>query len=146
MSFTGLKPYFKERLNSINSGALKEWQDAFNVANIPATLLDKAYHIEINPSTYLGSAHGCLAFNAGVRVRVFFKGYATPAAAIDKATEYADYIIKAACLSTSRLNQAKLKNILPSGVSIDPLDGSNDNAAILEIVFTCNLYLDPDAP
>lgn len=145
MSFTGLKPYFKAQIATINNGALTEWVDAFNVENIPATTLDKAYHIEINPSTYLGTAHGCLAFSAGVKVRAFFKGYKDASSAIDKATEYADYIIKAVCKSTARLNEAKLKNVLPSSVDIRALDGSNDNVAVVEMVFNCTLYLDPDA-
>jgi len=144
MSFTGLKPYFKTRLDSINSGALKEWADAFNVDNIPATALDKAYHIEIQPASYVGSAHGCLGFSASVRVRAFFKGHARPALAIDKAAEYVDSIIKECCKSTNRLNEPKVKNILPNSVDIKALEQSNDNVAVLDIVFSCTVYLDPD--
>jgi hypothetical protein len=146
MSFQSLKPYFKARLEAANGGALqgKEWQDAFNVDNIPSTALDGAYHIEIDPATYLGTAHSCLGFKAPVRVRAFFKGHKTAAAAIDKATLYADSIIKECCKSPNRLNQPSIKNVLPNSVDIRALAESNDNVALLDLLFDCALYLDPD--
>jgi hypothetical protein len=146
MSFQALKPYFKARLDAANSGALKgkEWADAFNVDNIPSTALDGAYHIEIQPATYLGTAHGCLGFTAPVRVRAFFKGYKTAAAAIDKATLYADSIIKECCKATQRLNQPLIKNILPNSVDIKALGESNDNTAYLDLLFDCQVIIDPD--
>lgn len=141
MSFTGIKPYFKNRLETLK---LKEWQDAFNVDNIPATILDKSFHIELLPATYLGTAHGCVAFQSQVRIRSAFKGAAKPALAVDKAAEYADSIIKECCKSTNRLTDAKLKNILPTSVDIKALEQSNDNVAVLEIIFSVTLYLNPD--
>lgn len=146
MSFQNLKPYFKARLEAVNSGALSgnEWQDAFNVDNIPSTVINGAYHIEIDPATYLGTAHSCLGFKAPVRVRAFFKGHKTAAAAIDKATLYADSIIKECCKSTNRLTQPLIKNVLPSSVDIKALAESNDNIAYLDLTFDCTVFLDPD--
>lgn len=149
-SFASLKPYFRARLNAIKldplatKGDLEEWPDAFNVDNIPATKINRAYHIELLLSNYQGTAHSCMGFNAQVRVRAFYKGFKTPSLAVDKAAEYADSVIKECCKSTNRLTQATIKNILPSSVEIKALDNSNDNIAYLDIVFNCLVYLDPD--
>jgi hypothetical protein len=143
MSFSTLLPYFRARL-SVRHPELNEWADAFNVDNIPATKLGKAYHVELLPANYVGTAHVILAFRAQVRVRVFVKGYAKPEQAVDKATSYADSIIKECC--KSRLTQPAIKNVLPISVDVKALALTNDNAAYLDLTFECNLMLNPDAP
>jgi hypothetical protein len=145
MSFSTLLPYFRARL-SVRHPELNEWADAFNVDNIPATKLGKAYHVELLPANYVGTAHVILAFRAQVRVRVFVKGYAKPEQAVDKATSYADSIIKECCKSTNRLTQPAIKNVLPISVDVKALALTNDNAAYLDLTFECNLMLNPDAP
>lgn len=144
MSFTALIPYFRARLTT-KCPELSEWTDAFNVDNIPATKIGKAYHIEVLPSSYVGTAHMVLGFRSQVRVRVFVKGYSKPALAVDKALQYADSITKECCKSTNRLTQPSIKNVLPISVDVKALALTNDNAAYLDMTFECNLMLDPDS-
>lgn len=143
MSFVNQLPYFRARLKARHP-ELEEWRDAFNVENIPSTKLNKAYHLEVLPASYVGSAHGCLGYRAQVRVRVFVKGHDKPAEAVDKAMIYADTITTECCKSTNRLTQPFLKNILPISVDVKSLDTSNDNVAILDMTFECTVMIDPD--
>ncbi len=143
MSFTSLKPYFRARMKALN---FAEHTDAFNVDNIPSTKIDKAFHIELLPASYQGTAHVALAFKAQVRIKAYAKGYKTPAEAVDKCQEWADSIVKECCKSTNRLTQTTgLKNVLPTSVDTQALNQTNDNVAYLELTFDATIFLDPDA-
>jgi hypothetical protein len=120
----------------------KEWEDGFNVENIPSTILDKSWHFVFNPSNYIGSAHTCLNFTAPVMLRVFLKGYRNPKEAIDTALLFADAIIKECTKPINRLNQPKIKNVLPGIVSVQELGSTNDNSVILELQFNCTIILE----
>jgi hypothetical protein len=142
MSFSTLRNYFEDRMITVDS-ELKEWEDAFNIDNIPSSILDKSWHIEFNPFSYnTGGAHTCLSFDCPVTLNVFFKGYRNPKEAIDTALIFADAIIKECTKPVLRLNQPKIKNVLPSLVSVRELDVTNDNAAILEIQFNCEVRIE----
>lgn len=144
MSFSKLKPYFQERLQAVDSG-LKEWKDAFNINNIPATIADKAWHIDLGPFNYLpGSAQTSLPFNCQVELSVIVKGYREPQLGVDKATALAESIVKEVCDPLNRLTQAKtrnIKNVLPNLVNIRRYSESNDNLVVIEIRFDCEIYL-----
>ena len=140
MSFVDLKPYFRDRLKAV-SPDLKEWKDAFNIENIPSTILNKSYHIDLGLMTYRGSAQTCFQYLAPVSIRVIFKGYREAYEAVDFATKYADSITTEVCATSNRLNQARIKNVLPTTVNIRQLADGNDNAAVLELGFDCALFL-----
>lgn len=141
MSFSTIRPYFQDRMIAVDS-ELREWEDAFNLENIPSTILDKSWHIQFNPMGYnTGGAQTCLSFDCPVTLSVFFKGYRNPREAVDTALIFADAIIKECTKPVQRLNQPNIKNVLPSLVSVRELDTTNDNAAILEIQFSCEVRL-----
>lgn len=140
MSFNTLSPYFESRMNAVDP-ELKEWEDAFNIENIPGTILDKSWHINFDTFNYTGSAHTCLSFDCLVTLNVFFKGYRNPKEAIDTALIFADAIIKECTNPVHRLTQPKIKNVLPGIVKVRPYEPSNDNAAILELQFTCEVIV-----
>jgi hypothetical protein len=143
MTFSTLRPYFEQRMLAVDA-ELKEWEDGFNIDNIPSSILDKSWHIQFNPFSYnTGGAHTCLSFNCPVTLNVFFKGYRNPKEAIDTALIFADAIIKECTKPVQRLNQPKIKNVLPSLVSVRELDTTNDNAAVLELQFNCEVKVEP---
>ena len=142
MSFSTLKPYFQSRMEAVDT-ELREWEDAFNVDNIPSTILDKSWHITFSPASYnTGGAHTCLSFECPITLRVFFKGYRNPREAVDMALIFADAILKECTKPVQRLNQPSIKNVLPNNVDIRELSDSNDNAAILEISFLCTVIIE----
>ena len=140
MSFTDLRPYFQARLAAVDPD-FREWEDGFNVDNIPSTILDKSWHLRFDPFSYVGTAHTCLSFDCGLTMSVFFKGYRNPQEAIDSALFFADAIIKECTNPVHRLNQPKIKNVLPSTVAVRELGATNDNAVVLEIQLTCEVIL-----
>lgn len=142
MSFINLRPYFEERMLAVDL-EFNEWEDAFNIENIPSTRLDKAWHFELGAFTYSGTAHTCLSFNCPVRLRVFVKGYRNPKEAVDLGTILSDAIVKEACKPSNRLNQPYIKNVLPSVINIQALTGSNDNVALLDMTFNCEVLVKP---
>lgn len=135
MTFFSLRQYFVDRMRNVDAD-LREWEDAFNVENIPASILDKSWHLSFSPFQYTGTAHTCLNFNAPTLLRVFLKGYRYPKEAVDRALNMADAIVKECTDPKNRLNQAGIKNILPGSIVIQELGSGNDNAAILEIQFS----------
>ena len=142
MSFKTIRPYFQERMSAVDA-EFREWEDAFNIDNIPATILDKSWHLRFQPFSYnTGGAHTCLSFECPITLSVFVKGYRNPVEAVDMALIFADAILKECTKPVLRLNQPKIKNVLPNNVSVRELSDSNDNAAVLEIQFICEVMIE----
>ena len=141
MSLVHIRPYFRARMNALG---FREWTDAFNIENIPSNILDRSYHIESN-SVAGDSIHmEDQELNGTVNIKVFIKGYRTPADAVDKAMEYGDSIITECCKASNRL-VGNLKNVVLNSLSIEPLALTNDNSAILTIAFNVFTILDVEA-
>ena len=138
MSFSTIKPYFQEALSAVHPD-LKEWEDAFNLDNIPSSVLDKSWHIRLQPSSYVRAAHTSLLFRAPVTLSICFKGYRNPKEAVDTALEFADAIIKECTNPVRRLNQPKIKNVLPGIVDVREMGTTNDNVCVLELSFNCDV-------
>jgi len=134
-SFSAIRPLFRTAMNSLIK--FKEWKDAFNVQNIPSTIINDAYHID----TSSGGRKGAYDQNSqeiehDVIIRVFKKGYRNTAEAIDAAMTDYGLILHTVLAPTNRLG-SRIKNIYLNDVSIQPYDPSNDNIVLLEITFTC---------
>lgn len=141
MSFATIRPYFQERMKAVDPD-FREWEDAFNINNIPSSILDKSWHLDFSTFSYnTGGAHLCLSFDCPISLSVVFKGYRAPSEAVDMAMLFADSIIKECTKPTHRLTQPKIKNVLPSSVSVRELSDSNDNSAVLEIQFSCEVII-----
>lgn len=141
MSFQTLRPYFNERMKAVDPD-LREWPDAFNIDNIPSSIIDLSWHLAFQPISYRGNAQTCLSFSAPVRVSVCLKGYRVPQEAVDRAHILADAIIKECCKPVNRLNQPLIKNVLPSLVDVRALTQDNDNVAVLEMSFNCEIIIE----
>jgi len=135
MSLAAVRPYFRTRLDALG---YKEWSDGFNFANIPQTILDGSYHLEVG--TAGGTKVGQLVteIDFPITVRVFFQGYSDPRGRIDDAMAAADAIL-AEVLIESNSQGATIKAVLFDSVTVNPYDGSDDNDIILELVFTAVL-------
>lgn len=141
MSFASLRPYFIDRMRAVDPD-LREWFDAFNIENIPSSILDKSWHLAFQPMTYSGTAHLCLEFNSPVRLSVCLKGYREPQEAVDRAHLFADAIIKECCKPINRLTQPHIKNVLPNLVDVRALTQDNDNVCVLELSFDCIVIIE----
>jgi len=135
---TQIRPYFRARLNGLS---LREWKDGFNFENIPSTLLDKSYHIEMPSGARLDAFDmSSNDITQDVVVRVFFKGFRNPTDAIDAAVLKYEQILEEVLESENRIG-VQIKNIFFNSSQILPLSDSNDNAVILEITFSCLIII-----
>lgn len=139
MALTDVRAYFRTRMNALS---YKEWDDGFNVQNIPSTILNGSYHIETGSISGRPSPHIGHEFEYPVTVRLFLKGYRTPASAIDNSITAGQNILSGVLATANRLgNGSTIMDIVP--VSIEPirLDGTNDNSVILELQFVARVMM-----
>jgi hypothetical protein len=135
---TAIRPYFRARLNALG---FREWKDGFNFENIPSTILDKSYHVEIPRGSRLNAFDmSSNDITQDVVVRVFFKGFRNPSEAIDLALLKYEQILQSVLASENRIG-VDIKNIYFDSCQILPLSDSNDNAVILEITFSCLIII-----
>jgi hypothetical protein len=119
----------------MNSLGFQEWKDGFAVDNIPRTLLNGSYHIETNSVSPTRPNQQLITFEMTTIVRVHFKGYRTPADAIDKSFTEAERILADILQPANKLQGPCVKDVYLSGLSVLPLGATNDNAVILELTF-----------
>lgn len=136
MTLGEVREYFRTRLDGLE---YREWTDGFNTANIPSTIFDKAYHLEVGTITVNQEGQRGFAFTYPVTLRVLSKGFRNPAAAIDAALDNAQDILADLMAPSVRLQTAGLKSIMPRSLTTQAVDVSNDNAVML--VMTFNAYL-----
>jgi hypothetical protein len=112
----------------------EEWRDGFNFENIPSTLLDKSFHIESGDVVPTTSNHQLHEFSSPIVIRVYLKGFLDPVEAIDNAYDTADDILAEILLPSNRLG-TNVKDIVPTNISVKPLNDQNDNSVLLELSF-----------
>lgn len=136
MSLMDAKQYFRDRLTVLG---YKEHTDAFNIDNIPATLFDRAFHVELTSAS--GSPHDnqCMKIEPSFQCKVFLKGFRNPAAKLDEALVRAQAIIEDMMSAARRLDEPKVHNVHFDTLDIRPLE-TNDNAIIIELGFRCQVY------
>lgn len=135
MSMTEVRTYFRARLNALN---YREHPDGFNFENIPQTILDRSYHLEIGLITGSTANQETHNFSYPLTIRIFLKGFRDPAAKIDDAIGQAEVILADVLKPSNRLG-VTIKDVVPDTVQVIPLDGTNDNDMILQMDFTTNL-------
>jgi hypothetical protein len=146
MSFTRLRPYFIECLALVDSD-FREWEDAFNIENIPSTVIDKAFHLDFGPASADPQNQTCLPYRWPVSLQIFFKGYSTPKDAVDTALSTSEAILKECLkhskrLTDSEVSGARIVNVKSTSTAIDPLDVSNDNVVKLTMDFEVTIYIE----
>lgn len=138
MALTKPLNYIRTQMNLLS---YNEWEDSFNVENIPSSILDEAYHVEVGLITSQAANHHAHQFTFPVILRVFLKGYLNPKAAVDDALARGDDILESLLLPANRLGQAQdIKDVIPSSIQVLPLSATNDNAVILQMEMNFNLY------
>lgn len=136
--FTPIRAYFRTNMDALG---FTEWKDGFNVDNIPATRLEKSYHL----SAVTGSRRDAYDMtsqdiDAEIVIRIARKGFRDPASAIDQCAVDLDAILLRVLAPSRRLGAA-IKNVFYRSHVIDPVADSNDNVAVLEITFGCLIIL-----
>lgn len=138
MSISNVRGFYKTRLEGLG---FEQWDDGFNFENIPSTILDGAFHIEVNPSSGGPTNQTIQNVTMPVTVRVFRKGFRNVSEGIDSAILDVENIICDIIAPAVRLS-SDIKNVVLDGFSVNPLDDSNDNAIMIELNFTNLIIFD----
>lgn len=114
--------------------------DGFAIDNIPATKLERTYHVEA--FSFVGAAQNqtVLDITAPVVVRLFFKGYKDVNQTILQATLAGEEYLEKVLASENRLTQQHIKNVILDQMVVEPYAASNDNSVVCRIEFSVKLF------
>jgi len=137
MSLTAIKPWFKERLETLD---FEEHVDGFNSDNIGDIDLDRVYHVR--PLTINGGSinHTDQKTESEVEVKVFFKGGRDASEAVDNAVLAVEEIVKECCNIKNRTSNGLL-NVVFERAEIEPRSIDNDNSVLVKFDFTVTVLI-----
>lgn len=146
-NYSDIRKYFNERVKAEDS-SLKEWKDALifeDAANIPSSILDNRYHIEISNWTSTPANDTAVEDRFTVVLTIFKKGFTTPQDSLDNLLD------KALCIRHSLINPKNVESFkVINSSQIDAvenlsgstgeIDSSNDNTIKIALEFNVRLY------
>jgi hypothetical protein len=136
MTLGGVRDFFRGRLDALG---YREWPDGFNTANIPSTLIDGSYHLEVGTIVGAPTNQHYQQIEFPLTIRLFSKGFRDPGPQIDTALDNAEEILDDLLDSTVRNAQDGMKDIKLNTIRVVPLSVSNDNVIVTEIAL--DLYM-----
>jgi len=132
-----LRDFFKSNILECDP-SLKEWKDAFNIDNIPESIIDNAFHIAIDDiNTVEGDCS--VTDQVGVAVTLFKKGFRETQDAHDALLDKA-IAIRLSSLNVSKYNQTFIRNVESVTTTATDIE-SNDNLIIVTTNYVAYLTL-----
>lgn len=138
MSLTDVRSYFRTRMTGLGH---KEWTDAFNFENIPESIQDRSFHMETGLISGNSQNQTVLDTSFSMTLRLFLKGYRTPADAIDSGVSFGQSAI-CDIINPNNANGVNIKDIQFISMQVLPRDGSNDNTVIVQMEFSARIFLE----
>lgn len=142
MSLSQVRQYFRDRLNAVDS-SFKEHEDGFNRENIPSTLLNKSFFIDLGDvsSQPLSDLH--IQDLMATQVFLHFKGYNNIQSKIDEAYDLA-HTFRIECIKPiNAMTGTNIKNVVCDNINVDHIE-TNDNTVIVTLDFTVRLLFNPN--
>jgi hypothetical protein len=139
MSFAHLRPYFRDRIRTV--GGLNEWKVGLNTDNIPSSILDGSFHIDISGFNQIKQNQDCLDASGEVIIKLFAKGAKDPQKAVDWVIAKGQAVLEESLKATNRLTQPSIKNVTLKSFTPAPYSPSDDNDVELRMVFEVHLVL-----
>jgi len=139
LSISQVRTYFNDRVQEVDAN-LKAWDDAFNIDNVPESLIDTYYHVQYD--NIATSTNNDISFEDSVSVVVTLwkKGFRDPISAYDELNDQA-LCIRLNCLQPSKINATdNIKQVESVSVISEPIEGSNDNIIRISLAFNARLY------
>lgn len=142
MGLADVRPYFRDSLETLG---YVEHEDAFNVENIGSNILNGRFHLETGLVATGPAPHLTHEFLYPITVRIFRKGFRNVWEAYNAIDADAQSIYEVVLDTANRLTKfgdpVNIKDIIPESYIPLAFDESNDNAIILEMVFSARLEL-----
>lgn len=130
---SGVKAYARLRMAALG---YREHYDGFNFKNIPATQMDRLFHVELGESIGISNNQDSQDIETEFTIRIFRAAGSNPKTLIDNAVVLADTVIADLLKASNRLTQTEIKTVRFNLMAIEPNDLTNDNAIIVRMSFT----------
>ena len=132
MSLSQARSYINQRMPNVNSDLI-EWTDAFNDENIPQTLIDNRYHIELGETT-ITHDDNIVDKAMDITITMFKRAYNDTVGNRDALLDIGH------CVVMDLVNPKNvetfggdLKNVEGSSITTEEIDVSNDNVIKMEV-------------
>ena len=143
MSLSQIRSYFNTQVLATKPN-FKEWLDAFNVENIPRTVIDRTYHIDIGIDS---STQGDVSIEEDVTVivSIFKQAFNTPVEARDSLLDVA-HCLRLALIKPLNVEVYKVANsgdidaVTSASIVPSEIEESNDNIVKVELTFNVRLF------
>jgi len=130
MALEQVKGYFRSRLPSLG---FVEWSDGFNFTNIPKTLLNDRWHLEMGRVTNV-SQNQPLQLRWPVTLRLFKSPGRDPRTLMDDAILSLDIVLADLLTAENRVAYSdNFKNLYLDSFRLEQLGETNDNGVIIVI-------------
>jgi len=130
MSLKPVRTFIKNRLAETNTG-FREHKDGFNRDDIPRSLLNKSYFIDVVGTNHSANENGYVEDKVSAKIELFYKGFRTVQTSIDNAMDEAHQFRLRAC-NPSKATGA-IRSVVVDSIDVDPLSETNDNSIIVTI-------------
>ena len=139
MSFSQVRTYINSRIATLYPDLI-EWQDAFNVENIPTVLLNTRYHIQYGSSTSSSQIDKHIEDLFGITITIFKQGYNSENTAIDELMDIA-HCIRMDLIDHRNLETfgGDLEDFISTSITPTPIAASNDNIIQVQLEFNVRL-------
>ena len=142
MSLSKIRAYFNNQIKAVDSD-FKPHNDAFNDENLPATSIDKSYHLTYEISS---SALGQQMVEQviGVSIKFYFKGYLDTIVMFDDAMNLVNTISnnamsKDAIYAFRSTDNYPLQLVEMLSMTPEQFD-KNDNSMTVDVEFNANIF------
>ncbi len=127
-----VKPYARARMSALS---YTEWSDGFEYTNIPKTLYESNYHLQLGQAGGVSNNQDNLSVLVPLTVRLPLNGANDPKTKIDEAVSRGDAILAEFIAPLNRLTQDTIKDVRFRSMSVEPWGNANDNSLLLTVEF-----------
>lgn len=137
MTLVGTRTFIRERMTLLG---FTEWEDAFDIDNVPESLLDKSYHIGSPGGDHVKLNMHDQLINAKVALVFWRMGFNTPAAAVDSSLVDIETILCDFLAPAQRVVPV-FRNVVLVDYKLEPLSDDNNNIIRSTINLTVQVSL-----
>lgn len=144
MSLSQVRRYFNQSITNQYSNYV-EWTDAFNIENIPRTLLNNRYHIGIGPISSTAKQDTHIVDSQSVTLTIWKSGFLNVSDARDEILNIAHAIrlklINPVNIETFRASvNGEIQDVQSVSITPEVIDATNDNVIQVSIQFNVLMY------
>ncbi|NQX99765.1 MAG: hypothetical protein HRT70_01280 [Flavobacteriaceae bacterium] len=127
-----VRDYINTRM-SVVEPTYQEWKGSLeDIGNIPKTLLDRSYHITLNPTTSTEQSDNFIQETQNVFISVFKQGFTSSIEARDELMQIAncirlDIINFKNVEDYKAANDGNIEKVVSIGITPNDIDATNDN-------------------